>query len=255
MNGLYLIGMSMLVGGSLCAQDSVWHRYHSGEASCLEVFEGPDAYGRTESGVWVYNKVGGLVFRGVRRNYAGHASVRLDFHSNGGVARIEASSAPDAGIQWYRERMDLDEEGHVVYHQKQSHEDLERVTIPEPWVAPENPVSPVVPEPQGLPEACAVPHGGRAVFINAGKRKGWIRMFRTDRPQPELLFEGRWQPGDSLCGPLMIRADRHPLPLESLKVEVRDHRRRAWKTAELDEWALRTRQTPTGLRYELYGVD
>ena len=179
----------MLAGTALWAQDTVWHRYNSGEPACLEVFEGPDAYGRTESGVWVYRKTGTLVFRGVRRNYAGHASVDLVYHSNGGVARIEASSAPDAGIQWYRERMDLDEEGNVVYHQKQSHE--------------------------------------------AGTRHG-VSLLR---------------------GPLMIRADRHPLPLESLKIEVRDHRRGVWRTTDPDEWALRTRPTPTGMRYELYWVD
>lgn len=49
------------------------------------------------------------------RTYAGHASAYFKYHANGGVRVAEYSTHPDGGIQWYKEKIDLDEEGNVMH--------------------------------------------------------------------------------------------------------------------------------------------
>lgn len=45
------------------------------------------------------------------RRYAGHSSVEAEYYSNGQAKKIELSSAPDGGIQFYREFIYFDEQG------------------------------------------------------------------------------------------------------------------------------------------------
>ena len=246
MKTIYLLAM-LLVAVSVGAQDSVVHRYASGERACVEWNSASDGYGRRDGQVRVYSRSGTLVYTGYRRNYAGHASVRLSFHPSGGVSRIEASSVPDAGIQWYRETLALDEVGSVVYRDRSSHEDLERITLSEPNFVPT--------EKRESPErtvGCAVPHGGQTVIYQLGRKPVRMRILRTDRPQPETVIEAKLHRGDSLPGPLMIRSDHHPLALESLVIEIQKSKRSAWEPLAPSEFAIRSRSTAHGLRHEAY---
>ncbi len=143
----------------------------------------------------------------------------------------------------------LDEEGSVVFRDRSSHEDLERVTMSEPiFVQTEERKAPG-PE---LPVGCAVPHGGQTVIYHLGRKAVRMRISRIDRPQPECVAETRLHRGDSLIGPLMIRADQHPVAFESLEIEIQKSRHSAWETLAPGEFAIRTRNTAHGLRHEAY---
>lgn len=108
------------------AQEIVTKRYRSGEVASVETSvpwpDGQYSERFREVKVEVFNRRGELVYVGNRRNYAGHSSVHLTYHPNGGVSGIDASSAPDAGIQWYKEKLRLDEEGNIIDRTSQSHD-------------------------------------------------------------------------------------------------------------------------------------
>lgn len=118
-------------------QNPVVKRYKTGEIASRET---PETWSGREDirqeKVEVFNRKGQKVYEGYRRNFAGHSYIDLTYHENGGVKKIETSSAPDAGIQWYRSKYVLDEDGNVIDFQKQSHESLMHVTLPEPYQLP-----------------------------------------------------------------------------------------------------------------------
>jgi hypothetical protein len=47
------------------------------------------------------------------RKVAGHASIEVKYHANGGVSEVYFSSHPDGGIQWFQEWVNFDENGFV----------------------------------------------------------------------------------------------------------------------------------------------
>lgn len=65
----------------------------------------------------------------ISRNH-GHHSVQFDHHANKVVSRIEESSAPDAGIQWYRSTYYYDEKGVKTGEHHTSHDDMHHITRP-----------------------------------------------------------------------------------------------------------------------------
>jgi len=66
-----------------------------------------------------YNNQGKILYEFYVRKFAGHASVYADYYPNGQVSKVEYSSAPDGGIQWYRKFMQFDLNGNLT----SSHED------------------------------------------------------------------------------------------------------------------------------------
>lgn len=140
----YILSILFLISfGTAAAQSVTEKHYVSGELAVRQtVQEAYRNYGSSikEEKVEVFNKKGEVVFVGSRRNFAGHSSVSLTFHENGGVKTIKASSAPDAGIQWYKSEYVLDEDGNVVSKWEDSHD--KRHTL----IEPSKPMQPTFPE-------------------------------------------------------------------------------------------------------------
>lgn len=90
----------------------------------------------------------------ISRNH-GHHSVQFDHHPNKVVSRVEESSAPDAGIQWYRTTYYFDEKGIKTGENRQSHDDQLHIRLNDP---------PVVPEKET--QQCAVLYNNETWFIN-----------------------------------------------------------------------------------------
>jgi hypothetical protein len=61
-----------------------------------------------------FNSKGEQLYEFYLRNFGGHASAHVSYYSNGQVSKVEYSSAPDAGIQWYRETIKFDENGKQI---------------------------------------------------------------------------------------------------------------------------------------------
>lgn len=83
-------------------------------------------YSQWDGKAIAYNKKGEIIYENGVRNFAGHASVHFSHYPSGAVKLAEYSSAPDAGIQWYKSNTQFDEEGKVTGFFEQSQEDLIR---------------------------------------------------------------------------------------------------------------------------------
>ena len=189
---IILVLFSLSIAAKLFAQDTLKKYYSSGELASLEVQfseqSSPDHRFR-EALVEVYNKKKLLVYRAYRRKFAGHASVHLTYHPNGGVKSIRYSSAPDAGIQWYKEYYELDEEGEVRAHRKQSHDDmLSPVVRPAPSIPKPGLTVPDVPskreQKEFLPNcppcpqeaACATLMISQTAIVNKTGKALWLKL-------------------------------------------------------------------------------
>ena len=69
-----------------------------------------DKQGR-EGKITGFDKEGKELFSYYLRSFAGHASAHLSYYANGQVSKVEYSSAPDGGIQFYQESHSFDENG------------------------------------------------------------------------------------------------------------------------------------------------
>jgi hypothetical protein len=90
----------------------------------------------------------------ISRNH-GHHSVQFEHHANKVVSKVEESSAPDAGIQWYQSTYYFDEKGIKTGENHQSHDDQLHVRIQEPYVVP-----------QKETQQCAILYNNETWFIN-----------------------------------------------------------------------------------------
>ena len=79
----------------------------------------------------------------ISRNH-GHHSVQFEHHANKVVSRVEESSAPDAGIQWYRSTYYYDDKGVKTGENHDSYDDRPSIIVQDPQ---ERPVQVVVPPP------------------------------------------------------------------------------------------------------------
>ena len=105
-----------------------------------------------------WNPQGKIMFDSeISRNH-GHHSVHFKHHDNKVVSKIEESSAPDGGIQWYRSHFYFDENGNKTGENHDSHEDLIRVRVPEKREQPKQ-------ETQEIAK-CAVIYSNETWFIN-----------------------------------------------------------------------------------------
>ena len=89
-----------------------------------------------------WDKKGQVMFESdISRNH-GHHSVYFEHHENKVVKKIEESSAPDAGIQWYRSYYYFDENGVKTGESHDSHDDRPSLYITGPTFTPTQPQSP-----------------------------------------------------------------------------------------------------------------
>lgn len=152
------------------------------------------------------------MFEGFRRSYAGHASVDLQYHSNGGVSRIEVSEAPDAGIQWYKARYTLDVDGNITDKQEQSHDDRTSLTTPGPAVRP-------VPRPQPpQPEVCTVPMQTQIVLHNLQRMPNQLRLVGLYGAVNGREYLQTVGPGQQLVSHRLIMPERFLQPEEMFEL-------------------------------------
>lgn len=240
---VFLIGIHF----SLQAQQPIIKRYRTGEMASRET---PEPWPGTADNdrfrsekVEIFNRKGSLVYEGYRRDFAGHSSVHLSYHPNGGVSRIDASSAPDAGIQWYKARITLDEEGNITDRSEQSHDML--VTVPHiRHTAPEK-----EPEPQA-PEKCAVPMASRIVIHNRSRAAVTVRLKGLQGGDTGKEYVERLLPSDSIVTPDQISAEVFLQPEAMFELHIIDPQTRLSKPIPFN--ALPMRQVERGKQHRTY---
>jgi hypothetical protein len=95
----------------------------------------------------VYNDSGRVVYEVHLRRFAGHASVQFSFHDNGAIHKVNYSSAPDAGIQWYRSYHEFSPTGKLINSWEDSHDHrVTRIDINPPPIKHET-IPPISPKP------------------------------------------------------------------------------------------------------------
>jgi hypothetical protein len=200
---------------SLQAQQPIIKRYRTGEIASRETPEPwPGTYNdrfRSEK-VEIFNCKGDLVYEGYRRDFAGHSSVHLNYHPNGGVSRIDVSSAPDAGIQWYKSRMTLDEDGNITDRSEQSH-DMMTTT---PYIHMVEPID--VPKPVAI--TCAVPMETRIIILNRSSKAITVRLKGKQGQESGKEYVEKLEPGDSLVPPSMVSAETFLRPEEMYEFHI-----------------------------------
>lgn len=83
-------------------------------------------YSQWDGKAQAYNLKGEIIYEKGVRNFAGHASVHFSHYPSGAVKSAHYSSAPDAGVQWYKSDTQFDEQGNITGYFEQSHEGLLR---------------------------------------------------------------------------------------------------------------------------------
>jgi hypothetical protein len=208
------------------AQETVTKKYKSGEIASKETkIKWPDKsmQGYKEEKVEVFNKKGERIFEGYRRNYAGHSSIYLTYHDNGGVKKIECSSAPDGGIQWYKSTHLLDENGNITFFSEDSYDNQHKLITLTPHTENKNEQKEEKKEEQKQPEkqsnACATPMAMQVVIYNRSKKSVEVKLSYKSM-DANMSYTKKITSKDSLQTKEYISAEKFAEPQEIFNISV-----------------------------------
>lgn len=145
--------------------------HSNGKVSTLETWDKEKREGQFKG----FNNEGKVLFHFYLRRFAGHASVYPQYFKNGQISKIEYSSAPDGGIQFYRETITYTENGTVNGGWKHEHPDVlttePSIRIPEKKIEPKK--DSITPK---SPAQCAVPYLSIYTLVNTSRRKVTVEL-------------------------------------------------------------------------------
>jgi hypothetical protein len=84
--------------------------HKNGKIASIEQWDKDKRFGSVKG----FNNENKELFIFYTRTVGGHGSAHLSYYPNGQVSRVDYSSAPDGGIQWYKERLKFDENGNQI---------------------------------------------------------------------------------------------------------------------------------------------
>lgn len=204
------------------SQKEIIKKYNTGEISSKETkyeWEDKSIKGFREEKVEVFNKKGECIYEGYRRNYAGHSSVVLTYHNNGGVKIIETSEAPDAGIQWYRSKYTIDEEGKIIDKWEDSYN--HQITF-------------IKTEPITYVNNCAVPMSTKIIFYNKSKKKQEVFLNPINK-NPNEIIQQVLKPNDSLVCKEIITSERFASPESFYQLLIKNNSSKKYITINFKE--------------------
>jgi hypothetical protein len=236
------------------SQDIIIRKYNSGQVSLKETttYWPEQSKNFREQKVEVFNKNGEIVYSGVRRNYAGHSSIDLSFYKNGGVSKIVYSSAPDAGIQWYKGQYLLDENGNIIDKFEDSYDKQHTTLLHQlPFKHDELPQI----NPNLKPNTCAVPKRSDFYFINLSKKSIEILV---DRKQ-NTLFSNKFKSlnyNDTLKVEFVTNAEKFINPKDYFEVFIKKSKKINIERYDLNSFALKEfKISESHLKLYYYFVD
>jgi hypothetical protein len=197
--------------------------------------------GRGRASCWDHD--GRLMFDSEISKIHGHHSVRFEHHPNKVVSKVFESSAPDAGIQWYKSIYFFDESGNKIGEEKRSHEDLERVTIPDFRKSPEQPI---IQETQ----QCAVIYSNELWIINESEFTLLLESNARNVEKRDTLASG-----DSLMLANLIQAQYFEDPFKATTISVKPlketRRTRKWSFVLYKSGEQKNSETSTRYYYAI----
>lgn len=147
--------------------------YHkNGKLSSIEIWD----KNKREGSIKCYTNTGKEIINYDLRRFAGHASVYLDYYTNGQIKKAEYSSAPDGGIQFYHTIYKFDEAGTQIDFQDFSQPDGHPTLFKQ---YDTNRYKPAVVKPTTKKQeviACAIPYITTFEVINESKKKVTIQF-------------------------------------------------------------------------------
>jgi hypothetical protein len=214
----------LIIASTAFSQEVVIKKYKTGEIASKETktrWGDANIQEFREEKVEVFNKKGERVFEGHRRRYAGHASVYLTYYENGGVKKIETSSAPDAGIQWYKSYYILDEQGNIIEHHEDSH-DMHTRILPTihapPTVTPVTPTKPAEKKPQEIAKCATIVQSTMIIYNKTNKP---ITVILTPKSNPSYKsYNAKLTPNDSIITESVINAEIFLVPADLYQLQI-----------------------------------
>lgn len=232
-------------------QEVIEKHYKTGELASREtIFNLNNPYNpnQKEEKVEVFNKKGELVYHGNRRNYAGHSSVYLTYHENGGVKTIKYSSAPDGGIQWYRSNYVLDEEGGIISKTEDSHDNRPTMIIEPTTKFPQRPEIKQVKE-----NECATPMETQTFFTNKTKKKLTFLLVLKDNPNQTVIHV--LKKGATLELGKYINAQTFREPSSLYEIKIKKSKSDVYESIPLHEVPVKIEESRQQKVYHYYWLD
>lgn len=249
----------LLISTFSFSQDTIVKKYKTGQIASREIkrpWPQKDMTGYRDESVEVFNKKGEKVFTGNRRNYAGHSSVYLEYHKNGGVKKITTSDAPDAGIQWYKSNRELDEEGNIVSFTEDSHDKGPSFFSPTYFNPEVNPPKPIVKKPEPKANECAVVMQSKIQFFNRSKTKIEILIVGKSGHLTGKTYQKTLNPGDSLSTENYTNAQKFAEAKEIADLFVKKNKKAKLEKLEWHQIPLKLHEKNSQTReYQFYWVD
>lgn len=249
----------LLMATTIFSQEAIIKKYKTGEMASKETktpWGDKNIQEFREEKVEVFNKKGERVFEGHRRSYAGHASVYLTFHENGGVKKIVTSSAPDAGIQWYKAYYILDEQGNIIEHNEDSHDTFTKISPTihnQPTVTPKTPQPPNEKKKKEIVE-CATPVATSVVIYNKTNKPITVNLTTKNNPSHKS-YETKLAPYDSMITQPFINAEIFLAPADIYILMIKHGKNKKPVTVKFTELPAKLLEPNKQLRvYEYYWV-
>jgi hypothetical protein len=140
--------------------------FKNGKIATSQCYDNDDRWGRAKA----FDSKGKEIYDRELRRIAGHSSVNFSFYPSGAVSKAEWSSAPDAGIQWYRTTTYFSEEGKITGEVHNNYDDGPGKMAPQkPGYVTTPKTVPAKPEPKPEPSTtieCAVIYSSEFWFHN-----------------------------------------------------------------------------------------
>ncbi len=143
--------------------------FKNGKKATSQCYDADDRWGQARA----YDYKGAVIYEKELRKIAGHSSVQFSFYENGAVKKAEYSSAPDAGIQWYRTYTTFAQDGTITSEVNDSHDNGPGTTAPfkrqeyiTPSPTPTVSPTPATAKPTPTTIECAVIYSSEYWFIN-----------------------------------------------------------------------------------------
>jgi hypothetical protein len=200
-----LLAILLLCGHPALAQEFplCTTKYFTGtkKVSTTHCYDKDNRWGRARA----FNRLGQQIYERDLRRIAGHSTVEFTYYESGAVKTASYSSAPDAGIQWYRSHTTFSEDGKVTSETHDDYDNRPQVfyrTRPGEHI-PDKPVV-VTPAPHKTTVAeCAVIYSSEFWFTNYTPHT--VIITATGKYNKSVTFTLSLHPRETLkCGQLIL---------------------------------------------------
>lgn len=219
-----------------------------GTTSTSQCYDKNNRFGKARA----YNIKGEKIYERELRKVGGNSSVWFTFYKNGAVQKAEWSSAPDAGIQWYKNVTTFSEDGTQLSSVDNNYDD--HVTIHQPYVPEKEPQKPSpaadTTKPKSETMTCAVIYSNEFWYINHSSQKVIITAVRNK----DEFFTTVVSKGESVKGGSFILAQQYDAPEKHFSFSVQPLNTKAKEKFTISLLPELTNTVKEGVRRYYYEV-